>query len=345
MTFTRSTALSVLAAGALSLALVAPPALAEEKAAPQEAAAPQTATPADPDTVVAVVNGSKITERDLSFAEIEIGQDLGNIPPESRRRVLVEYLIENQLFADAARSKQLSETDSFGERMEYLRRRALREEYFDTQIKTSVSEAAAKTFYNDQIKGMKPQEEVKARHILVETEDEARELLERFNRGDEFADLAKEASRDPGTKDNGGLLGFFSRGQMVPQFEEAAFALKAGEVSPPVQSRFGWHLIKVEERREKPLPQFDDVKDRILNSMILQTAQSVAEDLRNAAKVEYVDPEIKKQVAEQEKAQAAQQQAVIDQIKKLQDQQEKAGAAGGEAKPAEGEPAKPADAQ
>lgn len=340
MTFKRATTLSVLAAGALSLALSTATAHAEE-----QPAAAANVEAADPGKVVATVNGAKITERDLAYAEIEIGSDLGNIPPESRRRVLVEYLIENQLFADAARQKQLADTKSFGERMDYLRRRALREEYFDTQIKTSVSEAAAQTFYNDQIKGMKPQEEVKARHILVETEAEARDLLERFNRGDDFAELAKEASRDPGTKGNGGMLGYFSRGQMVPQFEEAAFSLKEGEVSDPVQSRFGWHLIKLEERREKPLPQFEDVKDRILNSMILQRAQAMAEDLRESAKVEYVDPELKKQVEEQQKAASAQKQAVIEQIKKMQDQQEKAGAAGGEAKPAEGEPAKPADAQ
>ncbi|MEL7049072.1 MAG: peptidylprolyl isomerase, partial [Pseudomonadota bacterium] len=229
------------------------------------------------DTVVATVNGSKITEKDLAYAEIEIGGDLGNIPPESRRRVLVEYLIENQLFADAAVSQKLADTDSFGERMEYMRRRALREEYFETQIKTSISEAAAKTFYKDQIKGVKQEEEVKARHILVETEDEARDLLEKINRGEDFEKLASEHSKDPGSKVNGGLLGYFGRGQMVPQFEDAAFKLSPGDVSQPVQSRFGWHLIKTEEKRKKPLPTFDAVKDRILNSMILQQAQSKAQ--------------------------------------------------------------------
>lgn len=279
------------------------------------------------ETVVATVNGSKITEKDLRFAEIEIGSDLGKLAPESRRRVLIEYLIENQLFAEAANKQNLAKTPTFDDRMEYMRRRALREEFFETQIKPSVGEAAAKTFYNDQIKGMKPQEEVKARHILVETEEQARDLLEQINRGADFADVAKEHSLDPGTKPRGGLLGFFSRGQMVPQFEDAAFKLSAGDVSEPVQSRFGWHLIKVEEKRNKPLPKFEDVKERILNSMILQRAQAKAQELRKAAKVEYLDPEIKKQVAEQEKAAAEQQQELIQKIKKLQEQQEKAGEA------------------
>jgi len=293
------------------------------------------------DKVVATVNGQPLTERDMQLAETEIGSDLGNIPAKSRRRVLVEYLIENQLFADAAVENKLSNTDGFKNRMEYMRRRALREEFFDTKIKTAVSEAAAKTFYNDQIKGMNPEEEVKARHILVETEDEARDLFEKINRGEDFAKLAGAHSRDPGTKGNGGLLGFFSRGQMVPQFEQAAFSLEAGDVSEPVQSRFGWHLIKLEEKRTKPLPTFDDVKDRILNSMILQQAQAEAESLREKAKIEYLDADIKKQVEEQEKQAANQRKAIEDQIKKLHAEQTKKDGD----KPAETKEEKPAAAQ
>lgn len=312
--FSVRTTLPVLAT-VLIASFAAAPALYAQDAAKSAATA---AAPASDDTVVAIVNGQKITERDIRFAEIEIGSDLGNIQPESHRRVLVEYLIENQLFADAAKEKKLAATQKFDERMAYLRRRALREEYFDTQIKSSVSEAAAKAFYTDQVKGIKPEEEVKARHILVETEDEARDILEKINRGDDFAKLAQEFSKDPGTKGNGGLLGFFSRGQMVPQFEDAAFKLTPGDVSQPVQSRFGWHLIKTEEKRKKPVPTFDDVKDRILNSMILQQAQQKAGELRKAAKVEYLDPDIKKQVADQEKAASAQQNAVMEQIKKLE---------------------------
>ncbi|MEO1544434.1 MAG: peptidylprolyl isomerase [Pseudomonadota bacterium] len=311
---------ATIALGALAVGITPPLAIAQDAAAK-----------ATPNTVVAKVNGAKITEKDISFAEIEIGSDLGNIPPESRRRVLVEYLIENQLFADAAQKQKLAETSSFDERLEYMRRRALREEFFETQIKPSVSEAAAKTYFNDQIKGMKQEEEVKARHILVETEDEARDILEKVNRGEDFEKLAKENSKDPGSKVNGGLLGYFGRGQMVPQFEDAAFKSDVGDVSQPVQSRFGWHIIKVEDKRKKPLPTFDAVKDRILNSMILQQAQAKAQDLRSASKIEYLDPEIKKQIVEQEKAAASQKNAILEQIKKLQSQENK----GEAAKPAE----------
>lgn len=291
---------------------------------------------------LATVNGKAITENDLNLAEAEIGSDLGNLPTPTRRRVLVEYIIETQLMAEAANAEKLEETSAFEERMAYYKRKALREVYFDSKIKNSVSEAAAKTFYDDQIKGMKPEEEVKARHILVKTEDEAREIKKKIADGADFGEMAKEHSLDPGTKDNGGLLGSFSRGQMVPQFEEAAFILEPGNISDPVESRFGWHLIKVEERREKPLPTFDEVKERILNSMIHRKAQSIAEELRKDAKIEYVDPEIKKEVAEQEAQAAAQRKLIEQQIEQLEAGEKAPDGAG---KDAPAEPAKPAEGQ
>lgn len=273
--------------------------------------------------VVATVNGKALTETDMKLAEAEIGGDLGNLPEATKRRVLVEYLIENQLFADAAESQKLGAGAAFDERMQYWRRRALRDTFFDTKVKDSVGEAAAKTFYDDQVKGLKPEEEVQARHILVESEAQAKELADKIAKGADFAALAKEHSKDPGTKEDGGALPFFSRGQMVPQFEEAAFKLNKGEVSPPVQSQFGWHLIKVEERREKQPPTFDQVKDRILASMIHRKAQSLANDLRGQSKVEYMDADIKKQVEEQEKQADAQKKMLEEQIRKMEAEQKK----------------------
>ncbi len=280
-------------------------------------------------TIIAKVNGHEITERDVNLAEAEIGSDLGNLAADTRRRVLVEYVIETQLMADAL-DKEKAKTPNLDRNLAYFKRRAKRETFFENKVKSSVSEAAAKTFFDDRVKGMKPEEEVKARHILVGTEEEARDIKEKLNRGGEFAELAKEHSKDPGTKANGGLLGFFSRGQMVPQFEEAAFAIEPNEVSDPVQSRFGWHLILVEEKRKKPLPKFDEVKDRILNGMIHQKAQAVAKQLRDGAKIEYLDAGIQKQVEEEQKKAAVQQQQFIEQLKKMQDAQKGAKPAGAE---------------
>lgn len=275
------------------------------------------------DKTVATVDGIAITEGDLKLAEDEIGRDLGSLPDGTRRRVLVEFLVENHLFARAAEAEKLGEGPAFESRLKYWRNRALRDAYFDSKINGAIGEAAAKAFYDDQIKAIKPKEEVQARHILVDTEDLAKELKKKVEDGGDFAALAKEHSKDPGTKDDGGMLGYFSAGQMVPQFEQAAFALQKGQISPPVKSQFGWHIIKLEDRRMKPPPSFDEVKDRILTSMIHQRAQAAAAELRGKAKVEYIDPEIKKEAEAQASEQDAQRKEIEAMIKKQLEAQEK----------------------
>lgn len=256
------------------------------------------------EAIVATVNGKNITEADVRLAEAEIGSDLGSLPEATKRRVLVEYLIENQLFAEAAEGDKLASSAEFDGRMQYWRRRALRDTYFDKSVKDAVSETDARRFYDEQVKQLKPEVEVQARHILVESEDKAKEIAEKIAHGADFAEMAKEHSKDPGTKDEGGSLGYFSRGQMVPQFEEAAFKLEKGDISQPVQTQFGWHLIQVEDRRERQPPDFSAIKDRLMASMMHRKAQEVAASLRGKANIEYVDPAIKQQV-ESEKAPGA----------------------------------------
>jgi peptidyl-prolyl cis-trans isomerase C len=246
---------------------------------------------------VAKVNGKVITEADIRLADAEIGSELGNLPEATKRRVLIEFLIENQLFADAAEGQKLGSGPAYDERLQYWKRRALRDTYFDTSIKGGVAEAEAKKLYDAQVSQIKPEDEVKARHILVDTEEKAKEIAAKVGSDDKlFAAQAKEHSKDPGTKDEGGDLGFFGRGQMVPQFEEAAFKLNKGEISAPVQSQFGWHLIKVDDKRTKQPPEFAAVKERILASMIHRKAQELATDMRAKAKLEYVDPAVKAMV-------------------------------------------------
>jgi peptidyl-prolyl cis-trans isomerase C len=248
------------------------------------------------DKVVATINGSPITEGDLAVAESEIGGDMGTMPSAQKRTSLLEFLIDNQLFAQAAEKEKLDQGADFETRLNYLKRRALREVYFEKVIKASVTDADARKVYDEQVKLLKPEEEVSARHILVETEEQAKALKEQLDKGADFAKLAKENSKDPGSKDDGGNLGYFGHGQMVPQFEDVVFKLKKGEVSEPVKTQFGWHLIKLDDRRMKKPPAFEVVKDRIVQSMLLQKAQKIATDLRASAKIEVVDPEIKKSV-------------------------------------------------
>ena len=244
------------------------------------------------DAVVARVNGVDIKQSDLDFAASEVGPRLANYSPADRRRVLLQYVIENELMAAAGQKDGLDKQPAFPARLKYHDRRALRDAFFDVDIVNAVSEADAKKIYDEKIATMKPQQEIHARHILVDTEEEAKKVAERLKNGEDFATVAKEVSKDTNT--DGGDLGFFTRGQMLKPFEDAAFALDVGQISAPVQTQFGWHIIKVEEKRDQPLPTFDQVKDAIIAQLVQQKAQEVVTGLRDAAKIEVVDPELKK---------------------------------------------------
>ena len=252
--------------------------------------------------ILATINGKPITAADIAVADGEIGADMGTMPEAQKRMSLIEFLIDNQLFAEAAEGAKLGQGPDFENRMNYLKRRALRELYFDKVIKAAVSEADAKKMYDDQVKLIKPEEEVSARHILVENEDKAKELKEKLKNGGDFVALAKENSKDPGTKDAGGDLGYFGHGQMVPEFEGAVFTMAKGDISDPIKTQFGWHLIKLEDKRTKSPPAFEIVKDRILQSMLMKRAQDSAIDLRSKAKIEFVDADLKKAIDDRNKA-------------------------------------------
>lgn len=282
---------------------VASLALALALAGTLPAAFPLTA--AAEDKVIATINGKPVTDADIAVAEGEIGQDMGSMPEDQKKMSLLEFLIDNQLFAEAAEQNKLAEGPGFESRLAYLKRRALRELYFEKVIKGAVSDADARKLYDDQVKLIKPEEEAQARHILVEDEKLAKDIKEKLKNGGDFAALAKEHSKDPGSKENGGDLGYFTKGQMVPQFEEAVFALNKGDVSEPVKTQFGWHVIKLEDKRTKAPPAFEVVKDRILQSMLLQKASQTAVDLRSKAKIEYVDAGIKKAIDDRNKAMEA----------------------------------------
>ena len=245
------------------------------------------------DAVVAKVNGRVITEADVRLAQTEIGADLQNYPAATRRRVIIEFLIENELFAEAAAAKNVAASTAYKERKNYWDRRSLRDSYFDTQIRSQITEAQARAFYDAQVKGFKGGEEIRASHILVKTEDEAKAIFEQIAHDGDFAELAAKHSLDPGSKAKGGDLGYFGKGRMVPVFEKAAFSTPVGEVSLPVKSQFGWHIIKVTAKRNSKPPAFETLKDRIITRLMRDKAKQLADDLRKKAKVEYIDPAVK----------------------------------------------------
>jgi len=282
------TGLAVLAAAALSL--TGWHATAEEAAAG--------------DKVVVTVDGKSITEADLKLAEAEVGSELGQLPPEIKRRALAEYLIDNQLFANAALTAKLDDTPEFKHYLAYLHQRALREQFFEKSLKGTINEDEAKKIYNTRVAQMKPETEFAARHILVDSEEKAKDLRAKIVAGEDFAKLAGENSTDPVSKKDGGYLGYFGMGQMVPEFEAAIVKMQKGELSEPVKTAYGWHIIKLEDRRRKEPPGFDTVKDTIINSLAVRKAQEASAEMRGKAKIEYVDPDIKKLVEDQKKKQA-----------------------------------------
>lgn len=248
------------------------------------------------DGITARVNDKTITEADMKLAEAEIGSDLGSIAGLPRRRVLVEFLIETQLLADAAEARKLTPPPGKTENQAYWLRRGLRDAYFEQVIASSVDDAEVKSFFDKHVAPKPVEQEVRARHILVESKAKALELHQKLLQGGDFAELARQNSEDPGSKDQGGDLGYFVKGQMVPAFEDAAFALKPGDVSQPFETQFGWHIVKVDARRERKAPSFEQIKPRLKAAVIHFKAQQIVLDLRSKAKIEYVDADIRKLV-------------------------------------------------
>jgi peptidyl-prolyl cis-trans isomerase C len=154
--------------------------------------------------------------------------------------------------------------------------------------KAATTDEAMKKVYAEAAKQIEGEQEVHARHILVESEDEAKAIEAELKKGADFAELAKKKSKDPGAAD-GGDLGFFTKDQMVPEFSTVAFALEPGKISDPVKSQFGWHVIKVEEKRNRKAPDFEQVKAQIETYVTRKAQAEYVAKLRESAKVERMD--------------------------------------------------------
>ena len=239
--------------------------------------------------VVAKIDGIEITEQEIALAGEDLGERIAQVPAAQRREYLLGYLSDLKIGARAAERAKIAELPEFTLRMNYFRQKVLMDEYISRQSKAAASTEAARKLYDDTMKTMKPEEEVRARHILVEKEDEAKAALARVRKGEDFAKVAAELSRDPGSGKDGGDLGYFTQDRMVPQFGAVAFQLKAGDVSEPVQTQFGWHVIKVEDKRPKPLPKFEDVKGEIETYLVRKAQQDIVMGLRGDLKLERLD--------------------------------------------------------
>src|SRR3984885_9155739 len=242
----------------------------------------------DANPVLAKVNGSEIRQSDVALAEEELGPSLDKMDPATKQENLLAFLIDMKIVAKAAEDKKVADTEEFKRRLAFPRNRLLMDSLLAAEGKAATNDAAMKQVYEDASKQISGEQEVRARHILVETEDEAKAVKAELDKGADFAELAKKKSKDPGASD-GGDLGFFTKDQMVPEFSAVAFALDPGKISDPVKSQFGWHIIKVEEKRNRKPPEFDQVKAQIETYVTRKAQADYVAKLREGAKIERMD--------------------------------------------------------
>jgi peptidyl-prolyl cis-trans isomerase C len=263
----------------LSLALVLGVALAI--GAPHSASAQKKDDP-----VLARVNGVEIRQSDLDIAEADVGPSLQVQEPNARKDALLAYLIDLTALAQSAAAKKLDAAPDFAARLTYARNKVLMESLLNDLAKTAANETAMKQLYDESVAKTPPEEEVRARHILVKTEKEAQDVLAKLKGGADFEKLAREISADPSAKTNGGDLEYFTKGQMVAEFSEAAFKLNKGQISQPVKTQFGFHIIKVEDKRMKPVPKFEEVKDQVQAFIVRKAQAELVMKVRTDAKIE-----------------------------------------------------------
>ena len=256
-------------AGCLAVAMLAGPARAEDK-------------------VLAKVNGAEIRQSDVALAEEELGPSLAQMDPATKDENVLAFLIDMKIVSRAAEDKKVQDGDDFKKRLAFTRSRLLMDSLLASEGKAATTDDAMKKVYEQASNEITGEEEVHARHILVETEDDAKAVEEDLKKGADFAELAKKKSKDPGASD-GGDLGFFTKDQMVPEFSSVAFSLEPGKISDPVKSQFGWHVIKVEEKRKRKAPDFDQVKGQIETYVTRKAQADYVGKLRDSAKIERLD--------------------------------------------------------
>ena len=212
----------------------------------------------------------------------------GQLPEEQRFQTLVGYMVNRILASEAAKKAGLESDADVAKIKAFLERKALQDVYIAKMLTERVREEDVTAYYDKEIKNGPVEEEVRARHILLDNRDAADAVVADLDNGADFAALAKERSKGP-SGPSGGDLGYFSKQSMVPAFSDAAFKLAAGETSPPVQTQFGWHVIRVEDRRNRPVPPLDQVRDQIYQLLVSEAQRDIYDEMRAKASVDIVD--------------------------------------------------------
>jgi peptidyl-prolyl cis-trans isomerase C len=249
---------------------------------------------AQPEDVVARVNGSDITGADVAVAEEMYGSQLGTMPDDAKLSVIVDTLIEMRIISDAAKKAGIADQDEYKRQMQFFEQQTLRANFMEQKAAEAVTDDAIRQIYDQQVASIPVVTERRLRHILVASEDEAKQIITALGEGTSFADLAAKSSLDAVSKVNGGDLGFVPEGQTVPEVDEAAMRLKTGDyTNEPVRSPFGFHVIKLEESRDRPPPAFELVEPQIRQSLKAAEERRISAELRAIAKVEKLVPDVR----------------------------------------------------
>ncbi len=250
------------------------------------------------DTVVATINGQPVTEAELATIGEELSSAFQNLPDEKKRAAALSALIEVRLLVADAEAKGIDKKPDVARRIALLRDRALHSAYIEDQISSKVTDEEVRARYDKEIAAAPPVNEVRASHILVDSKEKAEEIIKQLDGGADFATLAKENSKD-GSANEGGDLGYFGPGRMVAEFEKAALTLDVGAYTKePVQTQFGWHVIKVTDRRQQLPPPFEKVKDQIKAAVLTEKYFDLVKTMRAAATVDIPDAALKTQLEE-----------------------------------------------
>jgi peptidyl-prolyl cis-trans isomerase C len=267
---------NLIRAGALALAV-----LAAAAASAQSVSKP----PAD-DPVVARVNDSEIRRSDVLITIESLPAQYRQLPLEALFGTVLTQMIDRRLIAQAAEKSKLGDDAEVKRRLAGLRERVLQEIYLSNELEKALTDDKVRSRHEQLLKSQPAKEEVRARHILLASEADAKAVIDELTKGGDFAELAKSRSSGPSAA-TGGDLGYFAKDQMVPEFAEAAFAMKKGETSKaPVKTQFGWHVIKIEDRRQAAPPSFEERKDELRREMAQEMIVAIIDDLRKGAKIE-----------------------------------------------------------
>ena len=244
------------------------------------------ATQAQNIPIVANVNNEDISLETMIHAMNELPPEIQSQPFMSYYEDLLERVIDIKLFAQEGKKMKLDEEPSVRAAIDFVIEKVLMQAFLSKYVQENIKEENLKASYNNFIADETSREEIKASHILIDTESEAIDVINMLNDGDDFAELAKNKSTGP-SGPSGGDLGWFKRGQMVPPFEKAAFSLNKNEITQiPVQTQFGWHVIKIFDKRIPEAPSYESMKSKLIQDLERKIVSKKIQDLRNDALIE-----------------------------------------------------------